>query len=125
EISYTNAYLFTIKFNPAGIGLAAGVQGNIVRIEEQPLSANVFNQYMATSNMTIFPNPATQEINLISENINDKSVLHLYNINGHLISEVRGNQSGSPIDVRSFSAGTYYLIHWNEEVREKGMFVKQ
>ncbi len=125
EISFTNQYLFTIKFNTSGIGLSAGVQGTMVRIEEEPLSANVFNHYVPTTEMIVFPNPTTQEINLISENINDKSILHLYNINGHLITVKRGNQSDSPIDVRSLPVGTYYLLHTNGEVREKGVFVKQ
>ena len=125
EISFTNQYLFSIKFNPSGIGIAVGYGGTLIRIEEDPLSESLFNHSMATTNMMVFPNPTTQEINLISENIIDKSVLLLYNINGHLISKMKGNQSGSPIDVRSLPSGTYYLLHFNGEVREKGVFVKQ
>ncbi len=125
QVSFFIKDINSIDFNDEGIGIAVGVDGLILRIEEGSLSSNQVQQVMKLPDMGIFPNPTSQEINLLSENFSDKSVLQFFNINGNLISEIKGNHSSSPIDVRSLPAGTYFILHSNGELREKGIFVKQ
>ncbi len=118
-------WVLDMTFNDDGIGIAVGRNGLILRIEEGSLSSSQVQQVMELPDMGIFPNPASQEINIVSENLSDKSVLQIFNINGNLISEIKGNQSNHPIDVRDLPAGTYFILHSNAELREKGVFVKQ
>ncbi len=127
EETYTlfRDYFNKIVFSPTGNGLAVGLYGTILYNENGNLISSNFDLNPKLATVQIFPNPTSQEINLVSENINDKSILQIFNTNGNLISEIKGNQSNYPIDVRSLPAGTYFILHSNGELREKGIFVKQ
>ncbi len=124
--SYTKDDLNSIVFNDEGIGMIVGSKnGVILRIEEGELSTNLNEEFYNISQIKIFPNPSSHEINISSENVSDNSVFRIFNLNGIQVSEMKGKLSGASINIRNLAAGTYFILHSNEEVMEKGVFIKQ
>ncbi len=79
--------------------------------------------------VTIFPNPATDELYIDIESINadNKYALHLYDITG---KEVKSQQLWSStlnvIDINTLSKGLYFIkIEENDKVKAVNKFVKE
>lgn len=75
------------------------------------------------SNITVYPNPATDFIYLSNNNIPSQQI-HIYNINGQLVKQLQANTRS--IDVRELDAGLYFLQLRNEtSVRTKQFLIQK
>jgi hypothetical protein len=64
-------------------------------------------------NLTIFPNPVSEILNVEIENNSENLIISIYNMSGQIVFEnsVSGNDGiyNLEIDVRNLSAGIYHL----------------
>jgi len=57
----------------------------------------------------IYPNPASDYINIYSKENNLPEIIHLFNVSGQLIREIHTNGSTVSIDISDLVSGNYYL----------------
>jgi len=62
--------------------------------------------------MSVSPNPAKSQLTVKLEGINDpQATIHLKNILGQTVLEVKANQAENIINISHLSAGVYTLIY--------------
>lgn len=81
--------------------------------------------FLAGHMIKAYPNPVDQVLNLEIPGLQNRpdNLIHIYEINGKLISETR-LQSSQQLDFSSFSAGTYLLTIWIDGKRKEVEIVK-
>ena len=79
------------------------------------------------ANITLYPNPATNEITLSIGNTNDSSSYSLYNTFGQLLDQGVVSQNKEVISVSEFSTGIYFIVVKNTvtNIESTLRFIKQ
>lgn len=81
--------------------------------------------YGANGDWLLFPNPATDHINVLLPSNVQYATLRLYDVNGRLISQRAMTGNAIVINVASLPGGPYYLEFSNGAEREVKRFIKQ
>jgi hypothetical protein len=81
--------------------------------------------YGANGDWLLFPNPATDHINVFLPSNVQFATLRLYDVNGRLISQRTMTGNAIVINVASLPGGPYYLEFTNGAEREVKSFIKQ
>lgn len=68
------------------------------------------------SNVSIYPNPASDMVKVSLEGVDGKVNVQIVDINGRTVKEQNGNAQGMNIEVSSLSRGTYYVRMTGENV---------
>jgi ASPIC and UnbV/Secretion system C-terminal sorting domain/FG-GAP-like repeat len=74
------------------------------------------DQFVSTSEFSIYPNPATDILNISFKNSNEIKSAQIIDINGKLISNVKVNNN--TIDIKSLAKGTYVLVIKNNDGKQ-------
>jgi hypothetical protein len=72
-------------------------------VSDPPVSVNIVNK----NSIKIYPNPATDNINIEFES--SQFTFHIYNSNGILVHSGKSDEESINIDVGSFGRGIYFL----------------
>ena len=101
DITSTNSYIY-----------ACGGDGAIHRREKAPLSTS---EEEKVASFLLFPNPATQEVNILTE-IWGEIRLSLFALDGKLLKELRIDPNGeiAKIPIDGLNTGVYILILEND-----------
>jgi len=94
---------------------------------EEPIDTVVAVREILVENepLNIFPNPATNEINVDIPSPNDNSLLSIYNLKGELIREIKtDNSTASKIDISNLTAGNFVVKYSDGERVWSGRFLK-
>lgn len=96
-----------------------------VRCNISNQTTSVKNNYLAPSEMLVFPNPTNQTLSIRLKNNRQIQELILINNAGHEVIRRKGNQSDFSMDVSLFPAGMYYVkIVTNQQEYLTTKFVK-
>ncbi len=92
----------------------------VIRIHVNPISSDLINGITRNQKLTVFPNPATDVLNI--EN-SEKGRLSIYDKNGKSLftTNVQAEQS---INIKEFPVGMYFLKLENEKTVFNGKFLK-
>lgn len=76
-------------------------------------------------NFNIYPNPATNEINILIDEINHNTKVSIYNLQGQLILEKAIKSSQSKVNISTFSKGIYFVkIANGSDVKTEKLVIK-
>ena len=79
-----------------------------------------------TNSLGIFPNPATNKINIDLSEIEGEFTMNIYNQNGQLIlSELSNNRSLATIDISTLNSGVYFIQLISDYSTQKAKFIKK
>lgn len=92
-----------------------------------PMSCTVgIKEMIAGNNMiTVFPNPASSEINISISNFEHQAVIKIFNEYGQLVKSVATNYTTAKIDCNGLSNGIYFITVESENTITKSKFVIQ
>lgn len=71
--------------------------------------------------VSVFPNPCSDNINIVFSGLNDDAVVKLYNIQGQMLSEKNISKTSSgivQISISDFASGVYYIVFRNNNYNE-------
>ena len=88
---------------------------------------NVFEMPIAATELTVFPNPATTQIEIVlpQEMENSNTTITIYDAWGSLKFEVQSLKLGYPrLNIDSFSNGIYFVVANNGKAKYRTSFVK-
>jgi hypothetical protein len=74
---------------------------------------------------SVFPNPASDYIKIISNNLNDKAIITIYNIEGKKMIEETISQSHNIIYINKLNSGLYTIEIKNDKFVKREKLVKQ
>lgn len=91
-----------------------GTNGSVTQGVQQPYEISVIIAIEELNTISleiiVYPNPATDYLKLKAENYETDSLsYHLYNMNGSLLENKKIESDETDINVRHFTAGTYFL----------------
>lgn len=73
------------------------------------------NNINASKGFSIYPNPASNEINLVYEGQNTVQSISLYDINGRLVAQdIWKQETVQKLDISTLQAGTYFVVFHGE-----------
>ncbi|MDA9774579.1 M4 family metallopeptidase, partial [Saprospiraceae bacterium] len=120
EICFETSTLLSAEFDPYEIG-------DNVHIDEVILLADAFvgtNDLEFENNLTLYPNPSTDKINLIlTEEFTGYDNLKVFDIHGKLF--LNNTRNTSTIDVADYPAGIYVIQIFSGDKIQTGKFIKQ
>jgi hypothetical protein len=96
-----------IKIGPDGkIWYVNGINNEVVRIDESTVSVNENN----SNNFSLYPNPATSNLNIYLQNIVEDATIKIFDSKGSLVHQENMNNSKDlKLDVSEFTSGIYTL----------------
>jgi hypothetical protein len=86
------------------VALASG--GELIALPETTLS---INEELENSLLNVYPNPATDILNLNAVDLQDKEI-RIVDITGRSVKNLQFNSTGNTIDVTDLTPGTYQLL---------------
>jgi Secretion system C-terminal sorting domain len=86
---------------------------------------NGINETNQHPNISIYPNPATNELQITSYELGIKTMLTIYNVLGCEILKQVQNDKSATIDVSDFAKGVYFVEVQTEKGIQRKKFVKE
>ncbi len=76
--------------------------------------------------LTIFPNPASEQVQFVYEKEQGNIVIKIYSVLGNEIKTIQGTEKSTTLSVQNFPQGLYlYKIFQNQTLINEGKFVKE
>lgn len=108
---------------------AANTCGCVYDIKPKRLSGDSQTNEIETSGfLEMYPNPASQEINIVVEDFEGKTVLNVINVLGEQVISRDVQLKGEPlysIDVNTLAPGIYKIVLMNNNQLSSGTFIKE
>jgi len=118
----TGTYYVTI--NLASVGIGSTSRNITFIISKWPTSVPGVSR---TDNISLYPNPASNELNLVYEGLPDVKTIAVYNIIGKVMSVYRVNGTSANLDLENVPSGIYFarLMNAQGDVLATRKFAKQ
>ncbi len=116
----TSSYYPTIGVNGSGTHLFA-FRASTGELYRKGISTGLTSA-VARGHLKVYPNPATDVINIETEDLNNKTMLSVFDLSGKELIKVEGQHS---VDLRDLNAGTYLLLLTGENTLYRQVFIKQ
>lgn len=89
---------------------SAGQLGSALSLDDLSFEFPASIEETDEANIQVFPNPASDHIQVQVQDINEPVRLRLYNLNGQLVREVRNQADQLSMDLQDLSNGQYILV---------------
>lgn len=86
-----------------------GSNSDIIGIDSFSVNRNLATADFFASNFAVYPNPASNVLNVDSKNNIELNALQLTDINGRIVKDVKANGVSSQINIGDLNAGVYFL----------------
>lgn len=124
EIPDTIGIILSSTANPDGLG-NEGCELSIDAMELVVPASGVEEQ-TAKSSISIFPNPAKDELKILNSAVAEKLFVHFYDITGKEIYSSSFSSSFETVAVKNFASGMYSVkIDDGEKTKFSGSFLKE
>jgi hypothetical protein len=113
-------------FNVINFMGSQGNDGSTMYIDEVSLEypAGIEQSLMPDVAVKVYPNPATELINIeLGDKVINASV-EIYSLDGKLVKTCRLNETTTPINVKNLACGTYYFkLKQDKHLLNTGSFI--
>lgn len=103
--------------------------GEIFNATEFPVSGLATSNVAKAKNFNVYPNPATESLNVTIENVSEMSDVAVYDLAGKMVmhQSIEASQSSSPIklDISNLNKGSYIVSISNNKESYTQHFVKE
>lgn len=90
-------------------GGPTGLNSNIIGIDTFSVDRTLATADFFAANFAVYPNPASNVLNIDSKNNIELNVLQLTDINGRIVKEVKASGISTQINISDLNAGVYFL----------------
>lgn len=90
-------------------GGPAGDNSDIIGIDTFSVDRALSTQSFFTQNYSVYPNPASDVLNVSAKNNVSIKEIQLTDVNGRIVKTVKANETASQINIADLNAGVYFL----------------
>jgi len=99
---------FAFRYYVTNAGLN-GSNSDIIGVDTFSVDRTLATQDFFGSNFAVYPNPATNVLNVESKNNTELNQLQLTDINGRIVKEAKASGVSTQINIGDLNAGVYFL----------------
>jgi photosystem II stability/assembly factor-like uncharacterized protein len=120
--SGTSAWLYDVVFTDKSTGYVSGASGALLKTTWGPLG--IIAQSSAPLSLSVYPNPAVNNITIETLGMTGTGCLVFYNINGQEVVRQNISNSKTQIDVGNLDSGVYFVKLKSDNFVEVKKFIK-